>query len=122
MTLVVASPTSSTVWRDPRLMTSSPSGHNPSHVHHHPVTASAVATFVPHPMSPTSSVAVKPDTSETAMASLVAAGGAGGGLKVEDEGDLVGGSGQDILCVVCTDKSSGKHYGQFTCEGERRTV
>jgi hypothetical protein len=23
----------------------------------------------------------------------------------------------DIACVVCGDKSSGKHYGQFTCEG-----
>ena len=26
-------------------------------------------------------------------------------------------NGQDIVCVVCNDKSSGKHYGQFTCEG-----
>ena len=26
-------------------------------------------------------------------------------------------NGQDIVCVVCSDKSSGKHYGQFTCEG-----
>ena len=25
----------------------------------------------------------------------------------------------DIECVVCGDKSSGKHYGQFTCEGKK---
>merc|ERR1719275_323948 len=28
-----------------------------------------------------------------------------------------GDNGQEISCVVCNDKSSGKHYGQFTCEG-----
>lgn len=28
---------------------------------------------------------------------------------------------QNIECVVCGDKSSGKHYGQFTCEGKATT-
>ena len=29
-------------------------------------------------------------------------------------------NGQEICCIVCNDKSSGKHYGQFTCEGKLR--
>ena len=35
----------------------------------------------------------------------------GSSSNVKDE------NGHEIACVVCSDKSSGKHYGQFTCEG-----
>ena len=38
-------------------------------------------------------------------------GGGGGDTVIKDE------NGQEIGCVVCGDKPSGKHYGQFTCEG-----
>ncbi len=40
------------------------------------------------------------------------AGGGDANVVVKDE------HGQDINCVVCGDKSSGKHYGQYTCEGD----
>ena len=36
----------------------------------------------------------------------------------ESSGGTKDENGQEISCVVCCDKSSGKHYGQFTCEGE----
>ena len=36
------------------------------------------------------------------------------------DGDVKTEDGQEINCVVCGDKSSGKHYGQFTCEGRQQ--
>ena len=37
-------------------------------------------------------------------------------------GTILDDDNSDIVCVVCSDKSSGKHYGQFTCEGKTKTI
>lgn len=38
--------------------------------------------------------------------------------STQSGGSTVAEKNQNIECIVCGDKSSGKHYGQFTCEGE----
>ena len=40
-----------------------------------------------------------------------------GGSSSGGGGSGDGGKQSSVECIVCGDKSSGKHYGQFTCEG-----
>ncbi|KRZ03222.1 Nuclear receptor subfamily 2 group F member 1-A [Trichinella zimbabwensis] len=62
------------------------------------------------PATPTSSVASTGDVLSAALADCTE-------LKLSPTTSAEKQSTQFIECVVCHDKSSGKHYGQFTCEG-----
>ena len=108
---LVANPSS--VWRDPNVMSASavtsltPAQHH-SHgmhgmsMHHHP-------THHFQSYSGPTSPGVDP-TELNSSTPVPTQSSSDGDIKTED--------GQEINCVVCGDKSSGKHYGQFTCEGK----
>ena len=89
--------------------------------------------LVAHPSTTTAPVWRDPSLMMSTTDPLSSFGSTGGGSPATDPnrlstdipsqssdgaGDLKDENGQDITCVVCGDKSSGKHYGQFTCEGE----
>ena len=61
------------------------------------------------PSTPSDLLATIPSQSSSSMSQ--GSDGESSSAIVKDE------NGHEIACVVCTDKSSGKHYGQFTCEG-----
>ena len=106
---LVAPPTS--VWRDPSLLASAPSITSMSMSSlplHHALNGGGLSPGDTGAVSPGLGSAVTPIPPRDV--SQQSSDNESGGTKDEN--------GQEISCVVCNDKSSGKHYGQFTCEGE----
>ena len=112
---LVAPPTS--VWRDPNLMASPSSGISSMTMSslplHHALSGGGLSPGggdgASSPLGVTTSTPLPPSD-----VSQQSSDNESGGAKDEN--------GQDIVCVVCNDKSSGKHYGQFTCEGEYKKI
>ncbi len=119
------------VWRDPNVMSASAVTALDAHAHAAALAAQAHASAAAHastaaPVSvpvtyevPTSFSAENLQQPKrevhTPPASQVQTTTSDAESAIKDE------NGQEIGCVVCGDKSSGKHYGQFTCEGMEKS-
>ena len=101
---LVAPPTS--VWRDPNLMASPSSGISSISMSslplHHALNGGALSPGASSPPLVNTSTPLPPSDSVSQQSSDNESAGA------KDE------NGQDIVCVVCGDKSSGKYFGQFS--------
>lgn len=95
---LVAPPPPPSAWRDPNL-----GSHIP------PPPSSDELTSLVGPGGQVSRELIQQSTTPGSQANSTQSGGSGTTDK-----------NQNIECIVCGDKSSGKHYGQFTCEGERK--
>ena len=109
MALVAGPPTS--VWRDPNLLASSSSILPSMSLSMPPVVGG---------LSPGSTHGPLDGSSSPLNHNTTPVPGSDVSQQSSDSEERTGAkdeNGQEISCVVCHDKSSGKHYGQFTCEG-----
>jgi len=83
--------------------------HGVSTPHHPPPHHAATAHQLSYSNGPTSPGVDPLEMNHNSTTPVPTQSSSDGDVKTED--------GQEINCVVCGDKSSGKHYGQFTCEG-----